>query len=44
LPFEERVFELDEADRICPSCGGGLSPMTGQFEESEMMEVVGGCG
>lgn len=40
LPFEERVFELDEADRVCPSCGGGLSPMTGQFEESEMIDVV----
>jgi len=40
LPFEERVFELDEADRVCPSCGGGLSPMAGQFEESEMIDVV----
>lgn len=40
LPFEERVFELDEADRVCPSCGGALSPMVGQFEESEMIDVV----
>jgi transposase len=40
LPLEERVFELDEADRVCPSCGGELSPMTGQFEESEMIDVV----
>jgi transposase len=40
LPLEERLFELDEADRVCPSCGGDLAPMTGQFEESEMIDVV----
>lgn len=40
LPFEERVFELDEADRVCPTCGGELSKMAGQFEESEMIDVV----
>ena len=40
LPFEERVFELDEADRTCPSCGGQLAPMAEQFEESEMIDVV----
>ncbi|HET7538233.1 MAG TPA: IS66 family transposase [Polyangiaceae bacterium] len=40
LPFEERIFELDEADRVCPSCGGALAPMAGQFEESEMIDVV----
>ena len=40
LPFEERVFELDDADRVCPSCGGELSKMAGQFEESEMIDMV----
>ena len=40
LPFEERVFELDEADRTCPSCGGQLAPMAEQFEESEMIDVI----
>ena len=40
LPQVERVFELDEADQICPSCGGELSAMDGQFEESEMIDVV----
>lgn len=40
LPFEERVFELDEADRVCTSCGGELAPMADQFEESEMIDVV----
>lgn len=37
---EERVLELDEADRICPCCGGELRPIKGQFEESEMIDVV----
>jgi transposase len=37
---EERVFELDEPDRVCPSCGGALCAMPEQFEESEMIDVV----
>lgn len=40
LPVVEREFTLDEADRLCPSCGGGLRPMTGQFEESELIDVI----
>ena len=40
LPIVEREFALDDADRTCPSCGGGLAPMKGQFEESEMIDVV----
>jgi len=40
LPIVEREFVLDDADRTCPSCGGGLSPMKGQFEESEMIDVI----
>jgi transposase len=40
LPVIEREFVLDEADRTCPSCGGGLRPMTGQFEESELIDVI----
>jgi transposase len=42
LPVVEREFTLDDADRICPSCGGGLRPMTGQsrFEESELIDVI----
>jgi len=40
LPVVERKFALDDADRVCPSCGGGLRPMTGQFEESELIDVI----
>jgi transposase len=40
LPVVEQTFELDAADRTCPSCGGELRPMTGQFETSEMVDVV----
>lgn len=40
LPVVEKEFVLDDADRTCPSCGGGLRPMRGQFEESEMIDVV----
>jgi len=42
LPVVDREFTLDDADRVCPSCGGGLRPMTGQsrFEESELIDVI----
>jgi transposase len=40
LLIVEQTFELDAADKTCPSCGGTLSPMKGQFEISEMIDVV----
>jgi transposase len=40
LPIVEQVFTLDEPDRMCPSCGGELRAMAGQFDESEMIDVV----
>ncbi len=40
LPIVEQEFTLDDADHACPSCGGDLQPMAGQFEESEMIDVV----
>lgn len=40
LPVVEQTFVLDDADRACPSCGGGLAVMPGQFEESEMIDVI----
>jgi len=40
LPVVEQIHELDEADRICPSCGGSLDEWEGQFEQSEEIDVV----
>ncbi len=40
LPHVEETFELDAADKICRSCGGELRPMKGQFETSEMVDVI----
>ena len=40
LPQQEELFELDEADRICPSCGGRLEPMGEQCETSELIDVI----
>lgn len=40
LPHVECMFELDKPDCTCPSCGGELRAMAGQFEESEMIDVV----
>lgn len=42
-PALERVVmecKLDAADEICPSCGGALVAMSGQFETSEIVDVV----
>ena len=36
----EALFELDEPDQVCPQCGGELKPWEGQFDESEMIDVV----
>lgn len=36
----EATFELDEPDKTCPSCGGELKAMEGQFETSELVDVV----
>ncbi len=36
----EVIFDLDAADKACPSCGGHLQPMAGQFEESELVDFV----
>lgn len=40
LPLVERIFTLDAPDQACLSCGGQLREMKGQFEESEMIDVV----
>lgn len=36
----EVEHDLDEADKVCPSCGGGLEPWDGQFEETEEVDVL----
>lgn len=40
LPHVEEVFTLDDADATCTACGGKLAPMDGQFEESELVDVI----
>jgi len=40
LRVDEEIFELDEPDQTCPSCGKQLKPMKGQYEESELIDVI----
>lgn len=40
LPRVPIDYELDDADRSCPSCGGELAPMGDEVETSEMVDVV----
>jgi transposase len=40
LPIVEVVHTLEETEKACPSCGGEMSQMAGQFEESEEVDVV----
>jgi transposase len=40
LPVIERVHALDDADRACPKCGGALTEIPGQTEDSEEVTVV----
>lgn len=40
LPIVEKVHELDEADKVCPKCGGQLKELVGQYEESEEIDVI----
>ena len=40
LPTIERVHDLDEPDKVCPSCGAALHEMQGQSEDSEEVDVI----
>jgi transposase len=40
LPVVERPHELPEGERSCPACGGELTEMAGQSEDSEEITVV----
>jgi transposase len=40
LPIVEKVCALADAEQICDACGGELHAMIGQFEESELIDVI----
>ena len=40
LPCVDVKHKLDDADKTCPKCGGGLEEMAGQYEEHEEIDVV----
>ena len=40
LAVVETTYSLDEADQICPTCGGELEEWDGQFETSEEVDVI----
>ena len=40
LPLVETVHTLDVPDQICTACGGALTEMADQFEESDEVDVV----
>ena len=40
LPIQEVVHDLDEADKICPSCGGALAEWENQFEEADEIHPI----
>lgn len=40
LPIVEREHALDDADRACPKCGGTLTEIPGQTEDSEEITVI----
>lgn len=40
LPLETVRHELDEADRVCPKCGGRLHEKNGRLECSERIKVT----
>lgn len=40
LPLDPVIHRLDEADQVCPDCGGRLGEWEGKFEDSEEVDVV----
>jgi transposase len=40
LPVVEQQHELDEADQVCPACGGQLHEWDGQTEDSDEIDVI----
>jgi transposase len=40
LPVIEVEHPLDDSDKVCPNCGGGLEEMKGQYEEHDEIDVI----
>jgi transposase len=40
LPVVSVEHDLDDADKMCPNCGGGLHEMEGQYEEHDEIDVI----
>jgi transposase len=40
LPVVEVKHDLDDADKVCPNCGGGLHEMEDQYEEHDEIDVI----
>jgi transposase len=40
LPRVDVDHALDDVDRICPTCGGALEEMAGQYEEHDEIDVI----
>lgn len=40
LPVVEKFYDLDDADKACPKCGGALNELAGQTEDSEEIDIV----
>lgn len=40
LPIVEELHPLDEADLMCPSCGGTLTPWEGNTEDADEIDVI----
>lgn len=40
LPVVLVKHDLDDADKVCPNCGGGLHKMEGQYEEHDEISVI----
>ena len=41
LPVEPVEHDLDDPDKVCPTCGLDLAPFEGQYAESDEVDVVG---